>query len=361
MVAARWSIRCIGLISTFILARLLVPADFGVVAMAMVTIGLIEVFGETGLLLYIIRHPDPQPSDLDTVWTLRLIIGLTLSAVIFLAAPLGASFCHELRVEDAMRLLALRPLLAGAENPGVVMFRRKMNFAKDFEYLVVNKVVSFLVTVTLAVILRTYWALIVGILVGGTTSAFQSYRMHPFRPRFGLRRAGVAWHFSSWLLVNHLLLFLGTRVDEIIIGRLKSTAAMGTYSIASDVASSPIQEIMTPLGRVLFPGLSHLASEPEKLAAAFNKVMSAVAVAAFAVAIGIALVADDFITLALGARWRETVPPVRVLAIASGTLMLSQPCSGPAHGDQPCSSSCDLRPLASAPVGNRHGACGALV
>lgn len=84
---------------------------------------------------------------------------------------------------------------------------------------------------------------------------------------------------------------------------------------------------MTPLGRVLFPGLSHLASEPEKLAAAFNKVMSAVAVAAFAVAIGIALVADDFITLALGARWRETVPPVRVLAIASGTLMLSQPCS----------------------------------
>lgn len=177
VVAARWGIRGIGLISTLILVRLLTPADFGVVAMAMIVVGMVEVFGETGLVLYVIRHPDPKDDHFNTVWTLRLIVGLVLAAVLFLGAEQGAIFFNEPAIEPAIQLLALRPLMLGLENPGILWFRKNMEFNRDFEFLVLNKIVAFVVTIALAYWLRNYWALVFGILTGGLAALLQSYRM----------------------------------------------------------------------------------------------------------------------------------------------------------------------------------------
>ena len=327
VVAARWSIRGIGLVSTILLARLLAPAEFGVVAMATLVTGLLEVFGDTGLVLFLIRHPDPQRSHFDTVWTLRLLMGAVLALALLLLAPAAAAFFHEPLVAPAVRALALRPLLLGLENPGIVLFRKHMTFSKDFEFLVLNKVVAFVLTVALALLLRSHWALIAGILAGGAISTLQSYRMHPYRPRLDLSRCRDVWGFSAWMLLQNVLAFANARMDELIVGRTASTAAMGAYHVAADVAASPVQEIVTPLSRVLFPALSRLLHDPAMLAATVPRVLSAVAIVSVAVSTGMVLVAGDFVRVVLGAQWLHVVPVLRILAASAGVVVLSYPMS----------------------------------
>ena len=325
VIAARWSIRGLGLVSTLVLARLLTPADFGVVAMAMFVVGLLEVFGESGLVMYIIRHPDPERSHFDTVFTLRLLVGLSLAAGMVLAAPLGAAFFNEPRVTDVIRVLALRPLMLGLENPGIILFRKHMQFDKDFQFLVLNKIVAFFVTVGLAFLLHDYWALVFGILSGGAASTLQSYRMHPYRPRLTVAETRAVWSFSFWILIQSILVFLNTRIDELIIGRIKSTALMGYYTVAADIASSPILEVVMPLRRVLFPGIVKLNDSATELAEAFGKVMAGVAIVALSFGTGIALVAGDVAHVLLGPKWTPVVPLLRVLAISASFLAMGGP------------------------------------
>lgn len=325
VIAARWGIRAIGFVSTLILVRLLTPEDFGVVAMAMLVVGIVEVFGETGLVLYLIRHPDPQPSDFDTVWTLRALIGAALAAILFFAAPLGGEFFNQPLLTEVVRWLALRPLMVGLENPGIVWFRKNMEFHRDFEFLVLNKVASFVVTIALAAWLRDYWALVFGILAGGLVSLLQSYRMHPYRPRPRLSNVRAAWSYSFWLLVQHVLVFANDRLDEVVVGRLKTTTDLGQYAVASDLAASPLREIVSPLSRALFPGFVLLASDQQALARSFGRVLAGVAIVAFSVSGGLAMVATDFTHVVLGPQWTPAAPLLRLLAVGAGFFALSQP------------------------------------
>jgi len=325
VVAARWAIRGIGLVSAVLLARLLSPADFGVAAMAMIAVALVEVFGDTGLVQHLIRHPDPDRSHFDTVFTLQLIIGAASAAGLVLLAPLAADFFHEPRIIAVVRVLALRSLLGGMENPGIALFRKHMEFNKDFEFLVLNKAVSFVITVGLALALRNYWALVIGSVAGAGAATLQSYRMHPYRPRLDLSAVPQVWGYSVWMLAQSMLLFLNQRIDELLVGRIKSTALMGYYTVASDVAAAPIVEIVTPLARALFPGLARLTQDRHALHQAFGKVLSAVAIIAFAVSVGIALVAPDLTLVLLGQKWAPVIPLLRILAIGAGLTALAQP------------------------------------
>lgn len=325
VVGARWGMRAIGLVSTVILARLLGPQDFGVLALALLVVGGIEVFGYTGMVNYIIRHPDPKRSHFDTVFTLQLMVGAVLSVVMFVVAPYGAVFFDEPQIELVIRCLALRPLLSGLENPGIIWFRKKMNFSKDFEFLVLNKAVSFVLTVGSAFVLRSYWALVIGILSGGVVSLIQSYRMHPFRPRLSLAETSVMWRYSSWALISSLLDFANSKIDGIIVGRVHSAAEMGYYNVGAEIAATPVKEVIYPMTRVWEPAFAKLAGDPAALEHTYRWVFSAVAIAAFSMSAGVALVAHDITVIALGTKWLPTVPLMQLLALAAGLSAISVP------------------------------------
>ena len=325
VVAARWGIRGIGLVSTFILVRLLTPADFGVVALAMLVVGLIEIFNETGMAIYLIRHPDPQRSHFDTVFTLQAMVGAVLAGIIVVAAPLGAAFFSEPAIEPVIRCLALRSLMWGLENPGIIWFRKNMRFSKDFEYMVVSKVVSFVITLAAALMLRNYWALVIGILSGGFVALAQSYRMHPYRPRLSLAETRQVWGFSSWMLLVHLMEYVNGKLDEVIIGRVRSTTEMGYYNVGADIAATPVQEIVYPMTRVWVPAFARLAHDQRVLEQTYRWVISAIAILAMSVGVGLALVARDFAFVVLGPAWEPAVPVIQILAIGAGLSAMAMP------------------------------------
>jgi lipopolysaccharide exporter len=324
-IAARWSVRGIGLVSTVILARLLLPADFGIVAMAMIAVGFITVFSEAGQNLAVIRHPDPSAEHFDTAWTMSVCAGLIVALALFAAAPLAGWYYHEPRVVPVIRFLAIAPLAEGFTNVGVIAgFRRSLQFNKDFAYTVVRKLSGFVVTVPLALIWQSYWALAAGIVCGTVLTVIASYCMHRHRPRFCLTKLREIWSFSAWTQISGIGNFLGDQVDQIVVGGIAGTIPMGIYNVAADIATAPTEELVNPAGRAIFPVYATLLRDPVRLAQSYLEVLSISVVVSLATGVGVALVADDMVALVLGPKWALAAPLVPWLAVGAGMLGISR-------------------------------------
>ncbi|MBC7905694.1 MAG: lipopolysaccharide biosynthesis protein [Rhodospirillaceae bacterium] len=324
MIGMRWTLRGIGVLSTLVLARLLAPEDFGLVAMSMLLVGAVEVFSQTGQALALIRHHEPTNEHYDTAWTLTIALGAAVTIVLWLLAPLAETLFNEPRAVLAVRILSLRALIGGFENIGIVKFRRDLMFASEFRLQVAQRLINLFTTLGMAFWLQNYWALVAGILGGRALGVALSYLMHPYRPRLCLSKLGDIGAFSVWMLVVHVAQFAQDKADELAVGASTDTAAMGRYNVAADVAMAPTVELVLPMTRALFPIFSKLANEPAALAQAYLGVFSTVTILCFSAATGISVVAADLTMVLLGAKWTEAIPLVEMLALSGGLYGLMQ-------------------------------------
>ena len=322
-VGVRWTIRLTGVVSTIVLARLLTPADYGVVAIAMVIAGTIESFAQTGQHLALIRMPNATREHYDSAWTMSVLIGLTLGALVSLSAPFATLYFHEPRATMVLHVVALRTVISGFENIGVVNFRKDLRFDRQFWYNVVPTFVSFVAALSSAFILRNYWALVCGIMTRQIASLVVSYIMDPFRPRFSFAKVSEIWSFSIWTLIRSIGTYFNAALDKFAIGGFAGAAAMGRYEVASDVAVSPSQEINAPMITVLFPVMAKVAQEPEKRRELYLKVLYWSALICTSTAIGVAIVSSDMVDVLLGPKWHDVKPLMPWLALAFGILGLS--------------------------------------
>ena len=323
MIALRWSIRLTGVVSTIILARLLVPADFGIVAMAMVVVGMLEILNQTGQKLAIIRHAEPTRAHYDTAWTLSVIIGLLIGAVILILAPFTSLYFHEPRMVPVMQWLALRAVIGGFENIGTVNFRRDLRFDRFFRYNMYAKLVSFCVTITLAVVWRNYWALVAGIISSQLALNIASYVMHPYRPRFSLAKVGEIGAFSGWTLFRTIGIYMNSQIDQVAVGGAFGASIMGRYSVAADLASSPLDEINGPMVAVLYPVMSRVQRDAPRLRALYLRTLCWSAIICASASVGVTLVAHDMVRFVLGEKWLVAEALVGWLALSAGLLGLS--------------------------------------
>jgi len=165
MVAMRWTVQGIGLISTMILARLLTPADFGIVAMGMLVVGLLEIFSSLGVDLALIRNQAAEPGHYNTAWTFRVFQCTFITVLLLIFAPFAADYFGDPRVTIVIQILSLSVFFDGFENIGVVAFRKDLDFSKEFRFGVYKKLLGFVITVPLAFTLKSYWALVAGVVV----------------------------------------------------------------------------------------------------------------------------------------------------------------------------------------------------
>lgn len=320
MILARWALRFIGIVSTLVLARLLVPEDFGLVAMAMTIVTMIELMSWLGLEAMLIKHQSPTKVHYDTAWSLRLCILLLCGAVTAAAALPTAMFFREPRLSTIMFILAGVWVLQSLENIGTVDFRRNMQFDREFLFLTGKKLIGFIVCVVSAVIWRSYWALVAGIVASRVGGLALSYLMHPMRPCWSLMHWREMLSFSRATLVNAVLEFASNRTPHIFIGRTIGPAALGTYAIAEEIGYLPTTEVVDPIGRTLFPAYSRLAEDRETLKSYVLFVNAAVVSVALPACIGIALVAEPTVLLALGPKWTDAIPLMQVLALSAGCM-----------------------------------------
>lgn len=317
MFAMRWSGLLLSVISLTVLARLLEKADFGLVAIASAAIALPTVISDLGVEQAIIRERLPEPGIYNTAWTIRAIQMTFAAACIYLAGPWIADFYGDPRLAEMLPVLAVAVMLSGMENLWTVSFRKDFKFRRDFAYNLTCKLVAVIATIVLAVVLRSYWALVYGQVAAAALRLTISLFITPEWPRPTLSHWRRIWSFSQWSLVRSLAGYIVAHGDRLVLGRLVTADAIGAYSIGREIAEMPISEISAPVNRALGPGFSKLQREPQRLAQALTKSLGAVATVTFPIAIGLAVTAGQLIPVLLGDGWTAAIPILQILAFAS--------------------------------------------
>jgi O-antigen/teichoic acid export membrane protein len=322
-IAVRWTMRLLGLISTIFLARLLTPTDFGIVAIAMIIAGTIEIFSQTGQGQAIIRLTSPTREHYDSAWTVSVLLGLGLGVLIWLSAPIAVAYFHEPRARSVVQVLAFRTMVIGLANIGTVNFRRDLRFRAQFAFDTAPSIVAFVVTLTAAFALRNYWALVIGVLSQQATTVALSYILEPFRPRFSFAKVGEIWSFSIWTLTRSIGVYLIGQVDKFAVGGFAGSATMGRYEVATDVASAPTVEINGPMIATLFPVMSRVHHDVARRRQLYLQALYWSALICTATSVGVALVTSDMVDLVLGRQWVDVKPLMPWLALAYGVFGLS--------------------------------------
>jgi len=326
MLSFKLTERSLGLINTIVLARLLVPADFGLVAMATAVVAILEIFSNFNFDTFLIRHPEVDRRHYDTAWTLNVLIGLCIASVLVAIAPLMADFYKEPRLRWVLSALALAALVQGFENIGVVAFRKEMQFRKEFMLQVGKKLAGFTVTLIAALVFRTYWALVAGIIVSRLAGMLLSYLTHPYRPRFSLAAPSELFHFSKWLLGNNIANLGRDRSSDFIVGRIAGPQSLGLYNIAQEIVTLPTTELVAPVNRAAYPAYARLLNDLGGLRYTYLQMVSMVALVALPAAVGLGLTAHIFVPILLGPKWMDAVPLMQILA-AGGAISALQSSS----------------------------------
>ncbi len=315
MILAQVLDRVIGLVSTLILARLLAPDDYGVVAMAMSVAGLLNLLRAFGLEIVLIQHPAPQRVHYDTAWTMNVLVSLAVGLTLALLAKPTADFYREPQLTLVMVLLALSPVIESLRNIGVVDFRRNLDFDLEFRFTFYSRLVRFVVTVALAFLLQNHWALVTGILVGRVTDVLLSYLMNAYRPRFSLAALSELFHFSKWLLSKNLIQLLTQRSSDFVIGRFSGATALGLFNVANEIASLPSSELAAPINRAIYPSFARQAADRDALRRSLLDVAAIIFLITLPLGVGLIVTSHLIVPLMLGPMWLETIPIVSALAL----------------------------------------------
>jgi O-antigen/teichoic acid export membrane protein len=333
--AARAVVNALSVLSTVLLARLLVPADFGVVSLATTMLMIMTSVTELSLSSALIRHSAPSRSHFDAAWTLNALRGLVLGGLFAAAGGLAANLYDDPRLLGVMVALGFSVFLSGLTNPRSIMLQRDLIFWQEFVLNVSQKLAGVLVSIAIAYYYRSYWALVIGTLVTQATNVIVSYTILPFRPRISFQHLKELLSFSVWLTAGQIVNTLNWRFDYLLLGKGLGMVALGHYSVGGNLAQIPTRETTAPLTKVIFPGFASIQGDRPRLASAYQRAQSLVTALALPAGIGAALIADPLIRLTMGEKWAPVIFVIQVLAsvFALQTLgSLSEPL-GMANGE----------------------------
>ena len=324
-VGTRWSIKALGFVSTLIMARLLVPADYGVIAMAMLVVGLTQALLDFGAATALLRKGAVSKSEIDSAWTLRVLQGLCAAAVLIGMASIAATLFNEPRLERVVWVLAACVAISGAGNMGAVLAQKEFNFALDFKLNIVGKILGVVATVVSGFLLGDYRALVIGVATGYIGGFFLSYAMHPYRPRWDTSKIAEIWAVTKWLMLSGVAGFFLRKSDELIAARIGTTGEYGLYNVGADLGQLPTGELGPAMLRAFLPVLSSIQDDITRTNQAVLKTLSAVNTITLPVGLGFAALALPATELLLGSKWIEAAPFVALFALAGVLQFLMSP------------------------------------
>jgi O-antigen/teichoic acid export membrane protein len=323
VVAWRLATRNLGLLSTLVLVRLLQPSDFGLVALATGFIDAVDALSDICVQDALVRAPVIDRDLYDTGFGLSVLRGLLTAALIAaLAWPIGDFFADG-RLAVVMLALSAGTVMSAFENIGIVDFRRDLAFRKEFDMQLRSRIASVAITIAVAVVWPSYWALVVGILVNRTARLVQSYIMSPYRPRIALRAWRRIIGFSLWIWAQTMLNQVRDRSSSVVIGRLVGATQVGTFAVGFELGTLANTEIIEPMNRALFPGFASLHASDKGLGSMFLNAIGLGLLLILPAGMGISMIADPLVRLILGAKWVAAVPVVQITAVAVGMTMLT--------------------------------------
>ncbi len=327
MIAATFVTRGVQLIAEVILARVLMPEDFGLIATALAILAFSEGTVATGFESAIIQKQERPEDYLNSAWTIELIRNVVLFVVVFSLAPLLGSFFNEVRVVAVLRVLSLTFIIQGLKNIGIVFFRKDLDFKKQFLIDSLPLIVYVAIVVPLVLVIRNVWALVVGILIRRVAFLLLSYILHPHRPRLELKKARVKglFNFGKWIFLSSVIAIVREQGLIMFVSKYLGVILLGVYNRAMVFSWLIFRDIGEIVWKVGYPAFSKLQYDLEGFKKAFLKTLYILTFLITPLAGMIFALGEDFVFIVLTEKWSGIVPVLKVLSISSLILVSNTP------------------------------------
>jgi PST family polysaccharide transporter len=318
--------RALTLVATAILARLLDPRDFGLVALALVFTALLETVADLGVGQALVVAPEDEVADrAETVFVASVALGAALWGIVAALGPLAALFFDEPELSWLFGLLGLNFLLRGLGSTHYALAEKRLDFRARTLAELADVVVRGVVAIALAIAGLGAASIVIGYLAGTVALSATLWAVVPWRPRLRGRRShlpGLVRLGAAYSGVD-VLAAVSANVDYLFVGRVLGPAALGLYSIAFRLPDLLVMNLSLVAGRVLFPAFAAVAREA--LAGAYLLAFRYTMLCAIPLAAGLAALAEPVILALFGERWEGSVDALRVLAVYSLFLTVNIP------------------------------------
>lgn len=322
--AAKWTVQTLSWISTIVVVRLLSPSDYGVVGMAGAFLALLQPLCDFGIGAAIVQGRNLTTDQIARLNGFSLCLGLACStATAAMALPIAAFF-REPALVAAIPVMGLTFLVGAFRVVPTALIVREMGFRRLALIETVEGLVLILTTLGLALAGARYWSLVLGSVIARTVGSALAVHARPYRFSLPLPLAqiGNTVRFGAWVAASSLAWYAYSNADRVVIGRLLGEAAVGAYAIGVTLAAVPVEKIGQLYQRVAESVISRVQHDPAAVARYLLRISEGVSMISFPVSIGLALVADQFVSVALGARWEAAITPLRFLAAAAALRSL---------------------------------------
>lgn len=305
--------------STIVLARLLTPADFGLIAMVTAITNFALMFRDLGLSTATIQKADINHDQISTLFWVNAALGVSVAAVVFALAPAVAWFYDEPRLTPVTMALATTFIFGGLTVQHQAMLQRHMRFFSIGLVEIIAMAVSVVVAVIAALLGTGYWSLVIMHITLAVATAIGKWIAFPWLPGkpkkgIGLKEMlGFGGNITGFNVVN----YFARNADNILIGKFIGASALGFYSKAYALLMLPITQLRSPINAVATPALSRLQTEPIRFRNYYVKIISLIAFVSMPLMVYMAIYAEDLIKLILGSQWLPAASIFRVLAIAA--------------------------------------------
>lgn len=311
-------------VSTIVLAHVLAPADFGLVAMVTAITGLGQAFADLGLSEATIQHPEINHEQVSKLFWINLGIGLLLAAITVSLAPVIAWFYHEPRLKAITCVTSLIFVISGLRVQHSALLQRNMRYGA----LAVRDVTSYLVAVPFAILLAMrgaeYWAIVALPLTLNATGMVLSWALTGWIPGLPRRDARVRpmIKFGGNVAASFLAMTVTRSTDNVLIGWYWGATPLGLYSRAMNLLFLPVRQLGAPARGVAVPAFSRTQNDPERMARFYLRLANIIIWIAAPLFGFLFVAATPVIVLTLGSKWRAAGPVFQILAIfALGQLL----------------------------------------
>lgn len=311
-------------IGTVVLARLLTPADFGMVAMVTAVTALPTAFVDLGLTEATVQSKNINHEQVSTLFWVNVSMGLGLTVVVAGLAPLIAWFYKTAALKNISCLLALSFLISGLRSQHDALLKRQMRFLS----LAIRDVAAYAIGIAVAVTMAwkgaTYWALVALPLIINATQMLLSWMMVGWRPGRPHRDAGVGAmiNFGGNVAASYFITAVNRSADNILIGWYWGAGPLGLYSRAYNLLMLPLRQLSGPAVSVAVPAFSRLQDDPERFARYYLRAVNLVMWIGAPVFGFLFVAAEPVIVLILGRQWRAAAPVFQCLAISALAQLL---------------------------------------
>ena len=316
LIGVRLIARVIDLITMLVLSRLLLPKDFGLVAIAAGVVAILEAALELPVNQALVRLPHITVPQLDTAFTLSLMRGAVLASILLLGAVPIARAYHDPRLTELICFLSVAPVMRSLISPRLAEYQKNMVFWRDVAIELGGKFVGFAFATGLAIATGSYWSIAAGTVAFTTAMTIASYFLAPYRPRLSLSELPIFSGFIGWLSAGQVVNALNWQFERLLLGKLRSATQLGLFATASDITMIPFLALFGPIGRPLLAAFAHLGEDQGRLARSYQNASRAVVAAGLPLVVGQSLVAQPAVRLILGERWAGAAPLLHWLSLS---------------------------------------------